>query len=238
MTFTSPNTTDLVDRLEQDHLGRTLDTGDFTRVRAKGVRNLQNAVNYLWHHRDWDWSMDNGTVVVAANAELVLPTNVQWLAKEGGIWISTPAQRPPLSWIPFHRYLDLLKARGKSGEPVYYTKANQVTGQAETQYILLYPTNDQSRTFSWAGKVRAPRAVDDEGSDDEIWQIPQAWRETVLYELLVYYEMKDTANIQSRTDQLGVVQMHLENMIIEERPGRNTAHHLAPFGRRRLARRI
>lgn len=238
MAFTAPTTTDTVDNILIDVHGHDTDLpGDLARQRAKATRNVQRAANYFWHHRDWTWSMDEGEVVVAADDDMTLPTNVQWLAKEGGIWISVPAQRPPLTWIPAHRYYDLVEQRGQSGEPVYYTKIFQGGSKAETQLIFFYPINDATRTFAWTGKVRAPICVDDSGSTDELWKIPQAWRESVIYELAVYYEMKDAANIQGRTEQLAVVQANLENAIIEERPGRNAPHNLAPFGRRRSIRR-
>ena len=229
-------TSDLVDDLMQDHLAVSTSAGDYTSKRNRCVRLAQRAVDYIWNYRDWPWTYITGSVEVAAlgNIEIAAGT-IQSFARDGGIWIdSDDLNRPPLKWIPYHRYLDMYYSQYTEGEPRDYAEGDQDTDDG-TRIIYLFPANDATRDFSYTARSTPP-VCDYTDDEDELFLIPLPWRRNVVYEWAVYYLMKDSGNMQSRTEQLGLARELLGQMAREERAGRNAPHNLAPYGRRRGGR--
>jgi hypothetical protein len=196
-------------------------------------------VDHVWNFRDWNFAYTQGTVTTAANADIALPATIGPLGKDGGIWISDSSNpRPPLQWIPYHRYRDLILSRPRTSTPRLYAEATQdLDNDNEKRWILLYPTNEVSRDFAYSARLLPPTCVDESSpSTDQLFQIPLPWRRLVIYEWAVYFSMKEAGNIQSRTEQLQLAQGVLGEMVREERTGRQAPHNLAPFGRRRGGR--
>jgi hypothetical protein len=233
------STGDLVDDLMEDHMGVPTDKGDYTSKRNRCTRVIQRAANYVWNFRDWSWAYVSGTVSVAANANLEIAADtIQSFGRDGGVWIDSAANdRPPLTWIPYHRYLDMYYSRYTTGEPRYYAEGDQDTDDG-TRIIYLFPDNDATRTFAYTARSTPPTCVyESEASSDELFLIPMPWRRNVIYEWAVYYLMKQSGNMQSRTEQKALAQEYLGQMAREERDGRNAPMNLAPYGRRRRYRR-
>jgi hypothetical protein len=230
-------TTQLADRMVEDHWGLSTTQGSTTAPRAKAVRHIQQGVNYVWMFRDWAWAYDVEDVTVGIGEDIALANYQLNLGKLGGIYYDSALREPPLDWVDPHRMLILRLQHAQSGKPSMYTLYGQ--GAAEDKNILLYPSNDASRTFWISYRLTPPTCVDDGGTADFIYEIPQPWRDLVVYEWALYFAMKTDANIQARTEQLTLAQGVLAQMAREERIGREAPHNLTPYmvrrgGRRRL----
>jgi hypothetical protein len=230
-------TEDLINDIQDDHEGTSKTLGNSAAQRLRITRAAQRAADFIWNFRDWPWAYTSGTVSVAATEDIAMPATVGPLGKDGGIWISDSNNpRPPLQWIPYHRFRDLALSRGRTAEPRVYAEAGQGASD-EKRWVLLYPFNDATRTFAYSARLLPPTLVDESSpSSDKLFLIPLPWRRTVVYEWTVYYLMKEAGNIQSRSEQLQLAQEALSEMVREERTGRQAPHNLGPYGRRRGGR--
>jgi hypothetical protein len=68
-----------------------------------------------------------------------------------------------------------------------------------------------------------------DSADHNLNYVPPTWHLTVLYEGAVWMSMKDSANIQARTEQQALYDKHLKTMRNEERGGKQALHRLRGF---------
>ena len=129
-----------------EHEGQYVNIGgaDVTRRRAKILGNIRRAVSKMWYYREWPWAYDDGTITLATDLDIQMPSNFRSFGRDGGIWINTTNGSRPINWVPPHRYNDLISGRPASGEPRVYTLHTQTiplpVAGANQVIVLLYPT--------------------------------------------------------------------------------------------------
>ena len=235
------NTTAMVTAILEEHEGQYQNFGgaDLVRRRTKIEGNIRRAIGKMWFFRPWPWAYTSGAVTILVNQDILMPSNFRTFGRDGGLWTDTGSgtgQRP-IGWVPPHRFNDLSFGRPQTGEPRIYTLHTQQTPLAvpgdNRVNVLLYPTNDASRDFTFFYRSTPPIVDDATPGNDELELIPEPWRSDVVWEFATYYQMRDKGNIQGRQEQYQIALDRLKDMAKTERGGIEAPANIAPYGIRR-----
>lgn len=211
-----------------------IDTTDSV-ARENARRNLQDVFVLVANDRNWEFRYGTAEITFAAArpTTALLPVDYLSWGPAGGLFIKNGVGKP-IKWTAQANYLRALEQQDeRQTQPRAYTElGTDATGR---KAVALYPSLTASLTCV-CHYYRVPPTLTD-GSDGLINFIPPTWHETVLYNGLVWIGMKDSANIQSKSEQKAIYMEHLAAMRREERGGRQAEHQLIPFNPTRRVRR-
>lgn len=212
-------TADLIDRVLTDHDMVSIAN---PKQRAKALRNIDRAVQKIWHHRNWHFRYANGSHTVTAGSFTI--ADFVSFGPGGGLFV--PGQAQPLRWITQRDYARLVAADPPgvpSRTPLRYTELSILENET---LIGVYPIYSGAVTSFY--QRTSPDIADDNPGGLDIF--PAQWIGSTLYEWTVYEQMKDKANIQSLNEQMRVAEESLKQMVRECRGGRADSHRIVPYG--------
>lgn len=204
-------------------------------TRAKGLRNLQDVVKEVVNHRNWAFRYGTAEITFTAGrpTTTLLPLDYLSWGPAGGLYIKNGVGKP-INWMPQATYIRLLETEDRRETiPRAYTELQ--TDDDGRRTVALYPSITADITCVCHYYRNPPEITD--GTDGALNFIPPTWHSNVLYNGLVWMSMKDSANIQSKSEQRQIYENCLKQMVREERGGRQAEHRLIPFNPRRNRRR-
>lgn len=189
-------------------------TSIVTRLRLRGKNNLAKAARRLWRLRDWSFTyVDDSSVVIPADGfEATLPAPWANDGVDGGFFTLNDPKHP----LVFRRsgmLTELIRTSAEKGDPKFYT----IVGLSKIQ---VFPPVSVSTPLYSRYKSVCPPIVDQVAPGDGLSSFPIDWRDTVLYEWLVWYELKDKGDVQQMGAQWDIVKDAIFTMCIEERQGK------------------
>lgn len=212
----------MITRVLADHDGVTT---SITKHRDRTRRNIQRAVNKIFNDRNWAFRFAEGDTTTDADGRFLMPADFVTFGSYGGIYY--PAGNRQLVYMPLREYWRSIKTQSATGEPLGYA---ELQIQGSQQVIGTYRIKEAA-ALEYAYKRGCPVITDADPGGLEIF--PVEWRETTLYEWVIYFQMKDKANAQGVTEQLKLAQDALVTMRRECRLGRPDSTRLVPYGSRR-----
>lgn len=190
-------------------------TNVVTRLRARGLNNLRRAARRLWRLRDWTFTYvdDSSTVIIPANGfQDTLPAGWANDGVDGGVFTLNDPKHP----LVFKRsgvITELLRTSQEKGDPKFYT----IDG---LDVIKVYPPVSVATPLYVRYKAITPALADQAAPGDGLSSFPIDWRDTVLYEWMVWYELKDKGDVQQMSVQWDIVKDAIFTMCMEERQGK------------------
>jgi hypothetical protein len=196
----------------------------------------QGVVDFVHYHRPWEFRWATASVTITAGLG-DLPANFLSFGKTGGVFLG--AGLPQLGYMSLLQMNVLRTAVGATGQPYAYSIGAQeptIGATVGLRKLFLYPKD--SRTITILYEKKAPVLLDSALPEDVaalatngsgLEEIPSAWHHIVIYEGVVYDLLKEKANAQSVTEQMGKYQSGLKSMIENERQGREATHNLLPY---------
>jgi hypothetical protein len=198
--------------------------------RAMALRIFQRVSNRLWGNWAWTHKVIYGTVTVTSG-EGLLPTDFKNIGPRGTAHIGTG--QPPLKWIPLRSWQHLKQTIGQTGTARYYSYGPTIkeheTGEGR-RYLYLYPL-DTTTVYLWYER-NAPTLTDGTDADGMV-EWPEAFA-AALYEMAVWYRMKQKGNIQSQTEQAQYMQSLIKDLKVTEMAGRESSQRISPYPLRNI----
>jgi hypothetical protein len=219
-----------IDNLLTDHHQISLSkiaVSSMERLRRRITRNLQRVAIRLWNMRNWTFTyvdLTDGSLVltVANNSEVDLPAEWANEGKDGGVWLFDEP-KTPLRWR-------------RSGEIAHYRNGHRAEGTPELYTVVglrklqgwPFATGDTKLSLRY--QATAPIIADSDDPDTNgLSRFPADWRDTVLYEWLVWYEMKDKGDVAGMASQWELVRDAILDMCCKEHQGKPWEEHLPRF---------
>lgn len=191
-----------------------LAASQYAPLRLRILKNAKRAAIWLNMQRDWTFRyVDGATVTVLANtSDIALPAAWANEGQQGGVWLS--AEEARVTWRRSGEVTDLLNSSAITGTPEVYTVIGNHT-------LRVWPKPAANTTFKLYYLSSGPVLTD--ANPGGITYFPNDWRETVLYERVIWQEMKDKGDVSSLSGQMDIVKEALFAMICDERQGKPEA---------------
>jgi hypothetical protein len=208
-----------IDNLLTDHhhiAPAKVSTGHVARLRARALRNLQKAGIRVWTLRDWTFVYveDDATVSIPANGHSdTLPATWASDGTDGGVFLKNEPGTPLVYRRPGVIAEWLRTRSSERGIPGYYTIDGLDT-------VKVFPPPSEATPLHVRFKRACPTFADSTGAGNGFDAFPPNWRGPVLYELGVWYELKDKGDVQQMPAQMEIVKDGIFQMVMEERQGR------------------
>lgn len=203
------------------------------RYRQRVLKDVQRVVDDTWVFRNWGFRHASATKTADTNGLFFAPNDFLSIGPGGNLTVS--GQVEPLKWMSPRDY-----NRAKSvvwlqrGIPKFYTELDVVD---DTRRLAVYPFPASGfDTILFDYDRTSPALVDDFPTNEAnggIEEIPAQWHRSVIYNGVIFYQMKSKGNPQSRSEQWDLYQKGLQKMAFEERGGRSETHNLPAYGMRR-----
>lgn len=199
----------------------------YAKLRARILRNERKAIRRIWHLRDWIFTyVEADDIIIPAGGsdfDLSTPAAGSWLSDgiDGGLWLLND----PKSALVWHRagIVNNLLRSTETGVPRAYT----VTGQ---RTLRVWPRPPAETGLFGIYKSTAPTPIDDDSDEDDgLLRIPLDYRESVIYEMVVLYEMKAKGDLASIPAQTQDVKDAVFDMVCNERQGKPWEQNMPRF---------
>lgn len=204
------------------------------RLRARALANLQKAARRLWRLKDWTFTYvdDPSSVVIPADGfEALLPAPFAGDGIDGGFFTINDPKHP----LVFRRagiINEWLKTSPEKGNPKFYTVdvgSRAESGGGMAYMLKVFPPPSVNTPIHCRYKQACPTLIDQLAPGDGLSAFPVDWRDTVLYEWLVWYELRDKGDVQQMPLQMDIVRDAIFSMCCEERQGKPWEEDLPRF---------
>lgn len=221
------NTTEIVD--QEVSLVDGAATNDAI-VRARWVRNLQRAVNFVWNDRPWSMKLKTASYTYNPGVANPMPDDFESFESKGaGLYC-----RSPRAWlVP----MDIGELKMLSLGTTIQTQAFgpwtrwSVDNEDNGESLKLWFEPPTPPTFDMVYLKRPPVCVDDDGDTDELFWIPTRWHE-LLKLGAEYFNGIDIHTNQVDIEQ-GLLKLGLDQM--RERQNWTAGYNnIVPYRRNRL----
>ncbi len=209
-------TVDLIDKVMVFHHqipeARIAAGGAYDNLRSRLLSVAQRKLTEIINESDWTFRyVSHEAVTIDTTGLGTLPAAWSNEGQQGGVWLDPAVNARRLHW---HRLGDVTSRRETgtdAGEPEIYS----VRGLRE---IITWPLPPVSMTVYVQYQASVGALTD--ASPGGIDVLPEQWRDSVLYEMVLLEEMEKKGNQPSLPYQLQMVSKNRFMMLCQERQGK------------------
>ena len=194
--------------------------------RLRVLRAGQRAVDQLWGRTNWPFKRTSSTVAITSGAyEGDLPANYLAFGQHGGVFL--PNNEGHVDWAPAGEIERLIQQTPQTGNPrVYHVIGQNTSG---VKQLRVWPAPDANMSLTITYDKRSP-TLTDAAAPSGLEEIPAQWHYPVVYEWVCLLLMRKQGDSRSGSEQLGLVERAVAEMMKAERPAQEAALYLPSYG--------